>query len=323
MQINSVLIAGAGSVGLTVACQLYTWNKDCPTLLATGDRYKGYAEKGIWVNNKRIDFQLTGDIDSGLSENVPAYDLIIIACKSYSLDNVITEIKPFVGDNTIIISLINGISSEEIIGRVYGREKLPLAMIIATDAQREILAERGCSIHYTQTGIINFGGHKRDEEIAAFFTRAGIPFAWQKDKMLRTMWYKFMINAGINQTSAILRLPYGAFKKASAMYIPEADAILHDAMAEVIALSPFAAKAAGESWTLGEDDIAEWEKALSNLKDTSYTSMAQDVLAGRQTEAELFGKTVCELGEKYGVPTPVNKTLYREIRTIDNAPGRL
>jgi 2-dehydropantoate 2-reductase len=131
--------------------------------------------------------------------------------------------------------------------------------------------------------------------------------------MKRTLWFKFMVNAGANQTSALLRLPYRAFKKQSPFAIREAGEILESAMREVIAV------AAAEGISLGQEDIEKWLANVELLSDDGYTSMAQDVLAGRKTEAELFGLTVMEYGKKHGVPTPVNETLYRALRAIEQS----
>jgi 2-dehydropantoate 2-reductase len=122
-----------------------------------------------------------------------------------------------------------------------------------------------------------------------------------------------MVNVGVNQTSALLRLPYRAFKQKSPFVIREACEILESAMNEV------AAVAAAEGISLGKADIEKWFGNVDLLGDDGYTSMAQDVLAGRKTEAELFGLTVMEYGKKHGIPTPVNETLYRALRAVEQS----
>jgi 2-dehydropantoate 2-reductase len=101
--------------------------------------------------------------------------LIIVASKYHQLEQVIADMKPYVGGETIILSLLNGISSEDIIGRSYGRRRLPLAMIIGTDAQHK----NGQTV-FSRKGVINFGDAEgedtgRDRLLADFFQEAGIP----------------------------------------------------------------------------------------------------------------------------------------------------
>jgi 2-dehydropantoate 2-reductase len=120
-----------------------------------------------------------------------------------------------------------------------------------------------------------------------------------------------MINAGVNQISAVLRLPYGAFKEQSPPGIPEARSFLESVMKEVIAV------AAAEGIQLGRADIENWYKTVDALNNGGYTSMCQDVLAGRKTEVELFASVVMDYGKKHNIPTPVNETLFRELRIIE------
>jgi 2-dehydropantoate 2-reductase len=186
-------------------------------------------------------------------------------------------------------------------------------MILGADSQRN-----DDGVRFTRRGVVHFGDAdggetERDKNIANFFTRAALPFEYHPLDMKRTLWFKFMVNVGVNQTSALLRLPYRAFKKQSPFVIREAVEILESAMKEVIAV------AAAEGISLGEKDIEKWFDNVNLLSDDGYTSMAQDVLAGRKTEAELFGLTVTEYGKKHGVPTPVNETLYRALRAIEQS----
>jgi 2-dehydropantoate 2-reductase len=182
------------------------------------------------------------------------------------------------------------------------------SMIIGIDAQRE-----GNAISYTRSGIIHFGEALNKPEslgervvrVSRFLDRAGIRYEMPED-MVRTIWYKFMVNVGINQVSALIRAPYGAFQK-----IPEAQRVMESAMLEVVAIS----KSVGTG--LQEDDLQTWYKTLGTLSPEGKTSMLQDVEAGRKTEVELFSGTVIRLGLETGVPVPVNRMLYDLIRAIE------
>jgi len=302
--INSVLIAGAGAIGLLVAETIYKAEPGCVSILAKGERLERYSKNGLWVNGQRLDFRLTGG---------DKVDLIIVASKFHHLDQIIDDIAPSVGKDTIILSLLNGITSEEIIARRYGRERLPLAMIIGTDA-----AHKGEATTYTRKGVIHFGdGEGRNEEreakVEEFFTRTGVVFKLEPD-MKRTLWFKFLMNVGVNQTTAILRLPYGALQtRGGAGEMPEARALAEKAMREVIAI------ANAEGIGLNETDIENSFKTVNLLDPSAYTSMCQDVLAKQKTELEMFSLAVMELGKKHGIPTPVNELFYLQLRVIEKS----
>jgi 2-dehydropantoate 2-reductase len=129
--------------------------------------------------------------------------------------------------------------------------------------------------------------------------------------MVRTLWWKFMINVGINQASAALRAPYSVFQNAQ-----EARELMESAMREVMALANKA------SVHLSETDLATWYTILARLNPQGKTSMLQDVEAGRKTEVEMFAGKVIELGRHYHLPTPVNERLFDLIKKIEGSYER-
>ncbi|MCL2880989.1 MAG: hypothetical protein FWF29_12165, partial [Treponema sp.] len=165
MVIKSVLVAGAGAIGLLVAESIYKSDPDCISILANGERLERYKKNGLKVNGKKLNFRFSQ------GEKV---DLIIVACKFHNLNQIIEDMRGSVGKDTIILSLLNGISSEEIIGAKLGRQRLPLAMIIGTDA-----FHKGEETTFSNRGVIHFGdaegkNGERENSIAEFFTRTGM-----------------------------------------------------------------------------------------------------------------------------------------------------
>ncbi len=137
------------------------------------------------------------------------------------------------------------------------------------------------------------------------FNRAGIAYQTPPD-MIRILWWKFMINVGMNQASAVMGAPYGVFQTS-----PEARAVMESLMREVISL------AAPAGVNLEEKDLEEWDKVLQGLSPDGKTSMLQDMEAGRKTEVEVFGGKVVALSKQYGIPAPVNETLLHIIQVME------
>ena len=92
--INSVLIAGAGAIGLLVAETIYRSDPDCVSILAKGERLERYRKNGLWVNGQKLDIRLTSGEKA---------DLIIAASKFHHLEQIIEDIAPSVGKDTIIL----------------------------------------------------------------------------------------------------------------------------------------------------------------------------------------------------------------------------
>ena len=128
--------------------------------------------------------------------------------------------------------------------------------------------------------------------------------------MLRMLWWKFMFNVGINQASAVMRAPYGVFQT-----VPEAQALMEALMREVLVLAQAA------HINLTEQDLLDWYPVLKRLSPQGKTSMLQDIEAQRKTEVELFAGKVIALGRQYGLPTPVNQTVYNIIHILEQRPS--
>jgi 2-dehydropantoate 2-reductase len=307
-EIGSVLIVGAGAVGAAVASVLRRGEGVRVSVLADSGRADRYAAEGFVLNGERLFFPVLPARAAPPKGEMP--DLVIVAVKSHNLAQAITDMAPYVGEGSLVLSLLNGITSEDELAAVFGREKVPYAMILGIDAVRE-----GNATSFSSSGKIYFGDARnpkgawseRVSRIASLFDRSGMGYVVPED-MIRALWYKFMINVGINQASAVLHATYGAFQR-----LPEAWAVMEAAMRELIAVS----RALGTG--LAESDIEAFRETLVSLSPGAKTSMLQDVEARRKTEVEAFAGVVVALGEKAGVATPVNRLLFDMIRTIEQS----
>lgn len=303
ISIESVAIIGAGALGSVYGSMIYESSPGAVCFIAEGRRHDRLKRQGITVNGKSFAVPVVRP-----AEARPA-DLVIVAVKHYHLDQAIIDMKNSVGKDTIVLSVMNGIDSEERIGAVYGMDKVVYGLILGIDAVRE-----GQAVTFRNLGRIIFGEKKNDVvsdrvgRISEFFTKVGIIHEIPQD-MIRSLWFKYMINVGANQVSAVLGANYGMLRTSE-----EARLMMDSAMAEVIAI------ARAMKINLDDDDIVEWYKVLASLGETGKTSMLQDVEAGRKTEVEMLAGTLIELGERLGIPTPVNRELFDELKRIESLP---
>lgn len=299
--IQKVYVSGLGAIGSAFASRLYEADPGLVTVIADPERIERYQRQGVTVNGKNYAFHY-GTPEAAAE---PA-DLILIAVKQHHLNESIRAIRNRVGERTIILSLLNGITSEEAIGAEYGPDKLLYSFVLGTDAVRE-----GTSTRFSSIGKIVFGEKlnrtysPKVSAVKQLFDRAGVPYQIPED-MLRELWWKFMMNVGVNQTSAILKAPYGVFQR-----VGEARELMAMASREVIQL------AQKQRINLAEEDIATYIRILNGLSPQGKTSMLQDVEAGRKTEVEIFAGAVVALGRQYGVATPVNEVLLRMLQTLE------
>ncbi len=304
--IRKVAIIGAGAVGSVFASRFYETPGFSTLLIARDERLEKLKRDGIQINGKLFHIPACRP-----DEAQGPVDLILVAVKHHQLEEALRGLDPLVGEETLFLSLMNGLESEETIAARYGTDSVLPAISLQIDAVRS-----GNQVSYTRPGIIIFGEadnttlSPRVRRVQAALERAGISQR-TPENMLRMLWWKFMVNVGVNQASAVLRAPYGVFQTNR-----DAQALMEALMREAVALAQL------EGIPLTLQDIQDWYPVMNTLSPEGKTSMLQDIEAGRQTEVEIFGGKVIALGEKHGLPTPVNETVTRIIRVMEqSAPG--
>lgn len=301
MKIKKVSVIGLGALGILFGHQIAQKIGSDFSVIADEKRIKKYQSQGIFCNGKGCDFHYQTPTDNDKA------DLILLTVKINGLEAAITEIRNHVGPDTLFMSLLNGITSETIIGKAFGEEHL-----IWSVAQGMDTVKAGNQLVYTNPGIICFGNRNGDEpadkvnRVQAFFDQVGI--AYQIDNQMdRKIWAKFMLNVGVNQVVSVFGENFGSVQK-----LGKNRELMVAAMTEVI---PVARK---EGVELTVADITYWLGVVDSLSPQGKPSMRQDVEAQRPSEVELFSGTVNRLGEKHGIDTPVNRFLYKAIRALES-----
>ena len=302
MEIKTVSIIGLGALGILFGHHLSKrMAKEDLRIVADEERIKRYKREGVYSNGERCDFHyITPEEKTG-----PA-DMVLFTVKYQGLEDAIRAVRNQVGENTILLSALNGISSEKMIAEAYGPEKVLYCVAQGMDA-----VKTGNKLTYENMGMLVFGGKGPDDadkvqRVAEFFRKTDFPHQVDSN-MKKRLWGKFMLNVGVNQTVAVYKSNYGEVQKPG-----PAREMMIAAMREVMALSE------KEGVHLTEDDLEYWLSVLSKLNPEGKPSMAQDVEAKRLSEVELFSGTVIQLGKQHQIPTPVNEKMYRIIKEIES-----
>ena len=298
---NNIYLVGLGAIGASFGSKFAENRQSNFKVLVNESRFEKMNGKAVMINGKPVNFDFA--IPSDTMEKA---DLIIIATKYHQLKDALDLIEPVVGYDTQILSLLNGITSEEIIASRYGWNRTVYGLCFGIDAVRE-----NDQIKYGNIGRIVFGeadNSIKSERILAMedvFRRNQVPVEIPDD-FLRIQWRKFMINVGNNLTSAVLLAPYGVYQR-----IPEAKALMIDVMKEVMKI------ANAKGIALGQSDIDGYLELLPTFDPEGKSSTHQDMEANRKTEVEMFAGVVCSLGDELDIETPLNDMLYKMIITME------
>jgi len=300
--IETAYIVGAGALGLLYMPALNRALGENCRFLAGDDRFESLRGREFRINGETHRFPV-----SRAADLAGKADLILVAVKNMHLEAIAPLLRKAAGPGTILVSVLNGIDSEAFLKGCCPESTVLTCAVLGMDAVKE-----GNSLSYTREGKFLMGAEdgERDGPALAAFTdlleRAGLAYTVPED-IQRELWYKWMINMGINQVSAVTGAVYREFQKEE-----EAFDLMKEAMEETIRV----ARKAGVD--LKEEDHASWRKVLHSLGPGGKTSMLQDMEAGRRTEVDYFAGRLIALGAALGVETPVNRTLYRIIKTREN-----
>lgn len=250
MEMNTVAIVGLGALGTLFGHHLAKrMPKNALRFVADAQRIARYQREPPTSNGEPCEFAYV----TPEAQTAPA-DLVLVAVKSLQLASALPAIRNQVGEDTVILSLLNGITSEGIIAEVYGEEKVVPCVAYGMDAVKE-----GSRLTYHNMGKLCIGPRQGGalpqtvRRTAAFFERVGFPYEVDRN-MDRRLWGKFMLNVGVNQTLAVFGPDYGAIQQEGF----QRDTMVA-AMREVLSLSKL------EGIPLTEEDLAGWLALLSTL----------------------------------------------------------
>lgn len=299
MKIQTVAILGAGAVGSYFIWGLSEKLGENLWVIADGERKLRLETSGKRINGKQYSLHVR------TSREAKGADLLLVATKYGALKEALGDIAEITAENTIVLSLLNGVDSEEIIASRIGKEHLMYSMM-------QIASQRSgdeITFHGPSTPGLMYGepeDSKPSERMMAIEELlSDTPLHYQmRENIKRDIWYKYAFNVSMNIPQAIVGCGVGAYAVSESM-----TALRMRLRDEVCAVAA----------AMGIDisELSPLEKLEHPSADTSRYSTLQDLDAGRRTENEMFSGTVVRLGEKYGVPTPYNEYAYFIIRALE------
>lgn len=299
--IKIVGIVGMGALGLLYANWILENSRDITVdFIMDENRLQRNLKSDYTINQQPVKFNLVA------ANEAKPYDLLIVAVKATALASALNTMKNAVNAKTTIISVLNGITSEEIIGQRYDSDQVLYAIAQGMDA-----VKMGTALTYSKRGHLLLGikneqQKARLQELTQFLDLVKVEH-YVKDDIIHNLWAKFMLNVGINQTCMVFDTNYGG-----ALLPGKAHDTLIKAMEEVIELSKY------EGINLTYDELEAYIDLIGTLDPKGLPSMAQDAKNKRYSEVELFAGTVIKLADKYNLEVPVNHFLYQRIKEIES-----
>lgn len=299
MDIKKVAVLGAGAVGSYLIWGLSDKEELELGVVAKGERRESLLEQGFRINGKSYHPQIW------TPEEAKDADLLVVALKYGSLRSALEDMQTIVGEKTTVMSLMNGVDSEEIIAEKIDKSHI-LYSFIKIASQRK---EDGFHFNPKTTVGIYFGEleapyeSERVKAVDALFN--GTELHWTITEHIREeIWGKFRLNVCNNLPQAILGVGVGCYEDSEHMA-----AIREGLKKELLAIA--------EAKEIDLELINEKSSRGSAVKASAKYSTLQDLEAGRHTEIDMFSGALIRMGRELGIPTPYNEYTYHVIKALE------
>lgn len=296
MEFRSVAIIGAGAVGSYFIYGFSGLGDVSLCLVAEGERAARLKENGVIINEKVYRPEVkTPDEAHGV-------DLLLVCTKYHGLSGALDSIERVCDEHTTVMSLLNGIDSEDIIGDRIGHDHM-LYSVTRISSER-----RNGKIRFVPETTIGISfGEKDTKDVTprmkafeALMKKAGLHY-FVKDDIIFDQWSKYSMNIIYNLPQAVLNVPFGAY------YDSQYVGAIRDRMYEEVQKV-----AAAEGVTLKEQ--GDWRSAC--VKSARFSTL-QDIDAGRHTEVDMFAGVLIKLAKKHGIEVPFCEFCYIALKALE------
>ena len=298
MKIKTVAVLGAGAVGSYVIWGLSNRKDIRLGVIAEGERAER-MKKGCIING------ITYHPEVWTPQEAKGTDLLLVALKYGALPGALESIRTITGEHTTVMSLMNGVDSEEIIAKEIGAAHI-LHALIKVASHKE--GNGYCFNPETTIGII-FGEltapyqSERVQAIEDLFADTGLHYR-TTEYIKEEMWCKFRLNVGSNLPQAVLGAGVGCYR--DSMHMKEISNKLREELEAIAAAKGLDIRKADDSSSHG-----------SAVPPSARYSTLQDLDAGRHTEIDMFSGALIRMGQELGIPTPYNEYTYHIIKALE------
>ena len=264
-------------------------------------------------------FVVAGSLEDALRYG--PFDVALFALKSFDTSAALEGMKPFIEKLPPILCLSNGVDNEPAIANLLGPDKVIPATVTSAIGRRgagDIVLEK-------LRGVGISTSHPLSDRLLASANSAFLnaePFS----NAAAMKWSKMLTNLVANPTSAILDMTAAQVFEDPKLYKLEIDmlrecvAVMAAQNIPVVDLPGTPAKALAFATTL-----PLWlsklllSRAAGSGRGAKMPSFHIDLYSGRgKSEVEYLHGAVVRAGEKFGVPTPVNKVLTETLMALTN-----
>lgn len=270
--------------------------------IARGKHLEAMRQNGLRLLTPKEEFTVRPTLATDQPAECGILDLVLLCTKTYHLDDAARQLAPVVGENTVILTVLNGVDNAERL-----RAHFPQAQVLNGGVYiSATLIEPGVVRHNGGAGRTLLGSesgeHERYRWIENFLKEAGIPAEYHED-ITWAVWEKYLFIEPMGSATSYKNTTFGGLRDT-----PESWQLVDGLLGELERV------AAAQGIALPEGiHQATLNKYLSFPPETK-TSMQVDFEKGGQTEIETFTGYVVRAGHRLGVAVPLHEQVYAALK---------
>jgi len=301
-----IAVFGTGGVGGYFGGRLAQAGHDV-TFIARGEHLAAITGAGLKVDSIDGDFIVHPAKATDDPAAIGTVDVVLVAVKTWQLDESIEQMHPLVGPETGLLPLLNGVEAPGQLASAFGQEHV-LGGLCRVSA---FIAGPGHIRHVGISPIITLGelDNRRTERVETFkAAMSDIRNATVEipDDILQAIWEKFLIICALSGVGAVTRQPVGVYRK-----VPESRAMLIHAIEESAAVG----RARGV--TLKDEVVDRVLARVDYIQPDIIASMHKDIVEGRPSELHAQNGAVVRMGREAGIPTPTHDFIYASLLPLE------
>jgi 2-dehydropantoate 2-reductase len=295
---QSVLIIGSGALACLFAARL---KRAGQSVVMTGTWEAGLnsiRRNGVGlVTGEKMEYFPVDVLD--MEAQPVQFDRAIILTKAYQTSAALNRVKPWLSDSAVVLSLQNGLTPRMRLIEILGEARVISG---TTTCAAEQIAPGVVNHHGGET--ISIGAHTEANGYREMFIDCGFEVSIIDD-IKRMIWEKAVINSAANPVGAIMRMRNGEMAA-----LPDVLALMDALIAEACAV------AVADGCRINKAGMRQRLRTILDASASNRCSMLQDVMHGRETEINDINGAILELAEKFGIQTPVQRTVTQLVRSI-------
>jgi 2-dehydropantoate 2-reductase len=305
-----ILVVGAGAIGGYFGGRLLQAGRDV-TFLVRPKRAMELARDGLVIKSPNGDVTLKNPPTVQADRLAEKFDVVLLSCKAFDLNDAIKSFAPAVGPQTAIIPLLNGLRHIDVLDDSFGKDRVLGGWCV-------IAAMLDENRHVVQLAPVfqslNFGERdgtmsNRVRAIAENFAAGSIGSQASED-IMQEMWEKWVLLATLAGSTCLMRAAVGDILAA-----PGGRDFLLGFRDECIAV----AKAAG--YAPREAFLTRVTGMLTTEGSPLTASMFRDIKAGAPVEADHVVGDMIARGDAAKVPVPKLRTAYTHLKAYERQRG--